>query len=404
MANVELYEHQLDAIEKLRNGCILCGGVGTGKSRTALAYYYLKVVNGELKINGEGRSVAPRDPRPLFIITTAKKRDSKEWEGELVPFSFGIKAEDVVVDSWNNIKKYEKVYGSFFIFDEQRVVGKGAWVKAFLKIAKKNQWILLTATPGDNWSDYIPVFVANGFYRNRSEFNYQHVIYKPYMNYPVIDRYVGEAVLSRYRDQVLVTMDFVTPAEKIYHTVKVNYDRNLYRISVKERWDVYDDMPIDQAGKLCYILRKVVNSDQSRIDALRHLLEENDKVIIFYNFTYELEIIREVVKETGFDIGEWNGEIHSEVPKSSRWVYLAQYTAASEGWNCIETNVIVFYSQSYSYKAMIQAAGRIDRLNTPFKELHYYLFKSNAPIDVAIARALSNKRDFNARAFASTHI
>lgn len=377
--NVPLYDHQKQAIERLHTGSILCGSVGTGKSRTSIAYYCFKV----------------GIDKPLYIITTAVKRNKKEWEEECKPF--GI--EPVVVDSWNNIKKYTKSQGAFFIFDEDKVCGKGAWVKAFLRITKNNDWILLTATPGDTWQDYIPVFIANGFYKNRSEFNAKHTVFKPYMRYPVIDHYENVGMLIRYRAAILVIMDYKKEAVKVNHVVACEYDKELYKQIFKERWDPYDNEPIVETGKLFYLIRRVVNSDPSRVNEVRELLKTYAKAIIFYNFTYELNILRALAKELELDVGEWNGEVHTPVPTTDKWVYLCQYTAAAEGWNCTTTNVIIFYSQSYSYKTMIQAAGRIDRLNTPFKELHYYYMKSSAPIDLAISRALGKKKNFNEKAF-----
>ena len=375
---IELYPEQKDAIRKMHNGCILNGAVGTGKSRTALAYANQK-----------------EKGKDIYIITTAKKRDSKEWEAEAKPFRF----KTVVVDSWNNIKKYQNIYGCFFIFDEQRVVGSGAWVKSFLKITKKNHWILLSATPGDTWKDYIPVFIANGFYKNRTEFNMKHVIYKPYMNFPVIDRYVDEYELISQRNQVLVHMRANRKIKKEKKKIICMYDRGKYKKIFRDRWDVFENKPIEETGKLCYLLRRVVNEDEDRINALKVLLCDHPKVIIFYNYTPELNILRQVAKDMKFDIGEWNGEVHSEVPTSKKWVYLCQYTAASEGWNCITTDTIIFYSLSYSYKAITQAEGRIDRTNSPFDILYYYYLQSTAPIDLAIARALHEKRDFNERSF-----
>ena len=375
---IELYPEQKDAIRKMHNGCILNGAVGTGKSRTALAYANQK-----------------EKGKDIYIITTAKKRDSKEWEAEAKPFRF----KTVVIDSWNNIKKYKNIYGCFFIFDEQRVVGSGAWVKSFLKITKKNHWILLSATPGDTWKDYIPVFIANGFYKNRTEFNMKHVIYKPYMNFPVIDRYIDEYELVSQRNQVLVHMRANRKIKKEKKKITCMYDRIKYKKIFRDRWDVFENKPIEETGKLCYLLRRVVNEDEDRINALKVLLCDHPKVIIFYNYTPELNILRQVAKEMKFDIGEWNGEVHSEVPTSKKWVYLCQYTAASEGWNCITTDTIIFYSLSYSYKAITQAEGRIDRTNSPFDILYYYYLQSAAPIDLAIARALHEKRDFNERSF-----
>lgn len=407
---IELYQHQIEAVNKMHNGCILCGDVGTGKSRTALAYYYAKVCGAHLPFNVGGSPGAMRAPRDLYIITTAKKRDNCEWLEECAVYGIGTNAEDnpshiqLTVDSWNNIKKYKNVYGSFFIFDEQRVVGRGAWVKAFLNIARKNQWILLSATPGDTWSDYIPVFIANGFFKNRTQFERNHVIYNPYCTkYRQIDHYVNTGYLVKCRARVLVLMKYKKETTAHHITVHVDYDRYLYSRVFKDRWNVYDNEPIQETSKLFYLLRRVVNSDESRIDAVRDLMAKHERLIIFYNFTYELNMLRMLYMETGVTWGEWNGEVHSDIPSSERWGYFVQYTAGSEGWNCIKTNALIFFSQCYSYKATVQAAGRIDRLNTSYKDLYYYHLKSVAPIDIAISRALSQKKNFNEKSFIGSY-
>lgn len=399
---IHLDDYQLDAIKRLRTGSILCGGVGSGKSRTALAYYYIQ----------QGGSLDPYSPmdfytaKDLYIITTARKRDTYEWEDETIPFLLNKEDDkhrnyicNYYVDSWNNIKKYANVKDSFFIFDEQRVVGYGAWTQAFLKIAKNNAWILLSATPGDCWSDYIPVFVANGFYKNKTEFTKEHIIYKPFRSYPIIDRYVNTRKLDYFKSKILIDMDYKSPATEIYIDVPVSYDRDKYMDIVMKRWNPYTNSPIVNASEYCSILRKIINSDKSRSDEVIRLCERHKKVIIFYNFDYELEILQNLLTAHKIPFSEWNGHKHEPILKSDRWVYLIQYSAGSEGWNCIETNVIIFYSQTYSYKQMIQSAGRINRRNTPFKELYLYRFKSKAGIDKAITRALNNKEDFNARKF-----
>lgn len=402
---MELYSHQVSAIERLKNGSILCGDVGTGKSRTALAYFFLKVCGGNMEINGEGSWGEPVSPRDLFIITTAKKRDDKEWLDECKPFGVYEDREKSVcnigltVDSWNNIKKYAGVTGAFFIFDEQRVCGYGAWVKAFLRIARNNQWILLSATPGDTWTDYIPVFIANGFYRNKTDFNSRHCIFSPFTTYPKIDRYVNTGELMKHRSDILVRMKFKKQAESHHISVPVKYDKQLYLTVFKNRWDPYDNCPIDEVGKLCYLLRKVVNSDDSRLNAVKEIIETTDKVIIFYNYTYELEMLRNLYELLLIPYAEWNGQKHEQIPETDTWGYFVQYSAGCEGWNCITSDTIIFYSQNYSYRMTIQASGRIDRMNTPFTDLYYYHIKSNAPIDIAIARALHNKKNFNEKGF-----
>lgn len=400
---VSLYDHQLKAITRMHNGCILVGDVGTGKSRTALAYYYFKVCRGENQEGSLGDMHAPRD---LYIITTAKKRDSLEWVDECLVYGIGLEPElnpsgvKLTVDSWNNIKKYDKTLGAFFIFDEQRVVGRGAWVKAFLKIARKNHWILLSATPADTWSDYAPVFIANGFYKNVTEFRDRHVVYDRFAKYPKIAKYVETQRLVDFRNRTLVHMRYRKETEQVHHSVIAEYDRRLYSQIQKDRWDPYKNEPIQQISGLCYLLRKVVNSDHSRQIAVANIIEEHPKAIVFYNFDYELNLLREMCEANDIYYNEWNGQKHEPVPEGERWLYLVQYNAGAEGWNCVSTDTLIFYSQSYSYRMTVQAAGRIDRLNTPYSELHYYHLRSHAPIDLAIGRALKNKKNFNERSFA----
>ena len=369
---IKLYDYQIAAVEKMTNGCILCGGVGSGKSRTALAYYYLQNGGDPDCLTGLKDYIAMGDPpKDLYIITTARKRDTMEWEGDLSPFLLSVHEDvnlysnQVVVDSWNNIKKYADIKDAFFIFDEQRVIGSGAWVKAFLKIAKSNQWILLSATPGDTWQDYIPVFIANGFYKNRTDFKRQ--------------------TISHHED------------------VFVKYNVEKYKDAGRTRWDPFKNEPITNAAGLCYVWRKIVNTDESRQIALMEIVEKHPRAIIFYNFDYELELLKGLFRiyedDRIFEIAEWNGHKHQPIPESKSWVYLVQYNAGAEGWNCIKTDTIIFYSQNYSYKIMKQSAGRIDRLNTPFKDLYYYHLKSRSGIDLGISRSLKDKKDFNETKF-----
>jgi hypothetical protein len=385
---IELMPHQQKAIDKLRNRCILYGGVGTGKSITVLAYYLEKEA-----------------PKNIYVITTAKKRDSLEWEGDAVKLGISTKREFtpehlgvLCVDSWNNIDKYIDVEDAFFIFDEQRLVGSGAWVKAFQKIANKNNWVMLTATPGDTWMDYVPIFIANGFYKNASEFKREHVVYAPYTKYPKIVRYLGVKTLEKYRNVVLVEMPYLKHTERILEDVIVSYDQEAFKKVTVDRWHIYEDRPIKDVAEMFHTMRKVVNSDDSRLATIRELLKTHPRIIIYYSFNYELDILRTLASEV--PVAEWNGHRKQPIPNTESWVYLVQYVSGAEGWNCTETDTMVFYSLTYSYKNFEQAQGRIDRLNTPFSELFYYVFLSNSVIDFAVRKSLSQKQLFNERKWA----
>lgn len=403
--SIELDNGQLRAIRELSDGSILCGGVGSGKSRTALTFYILKACKGQLCINGKGTATELKKPMDLFIITTARKRDTFEWEAECAPFRLSsdrrqsVSKVKVTIDSWNNVKKYKAVKSAFFIFDEQRAVGSGPWSRSFIEIAKHNQWILLSATPGDTWMDYVPVFIANGFFRSRSQFCREHVIFNRFCKYPKVDRYIDEDYLESLRDQILVNIDYSNITRKHEERIEADFDIHDYNLVFKDRWNVFDQVPIQQIAQVCYLLRKVVNTDPSRIDICRDLLKENKTCIVFYNFNYELEILKSLCDEIKRPYSQWNGQVHEPIPDTDQWTYLVQYTAGAEGWNCTKTNVIIFYSQNYSYKVMKQAEGRIDRRNTKYTDLYYYHLTSDSSIDQAIAKAVKTKRTFNEKAF-----
>lgn len=397
---LKLRDYQLDAISNMKNGCILNGGVGSGKSLTSLAYYYLENGGSKEFLTGGKYKKMRKNKLDLYIITTARKRDTFEWEKELAQFLLDKENDKIVVDSWNNISKYKDVKNSFFILDEQRLVGSGTWVKSFLKIAKHNKWILLSATPGDTWTDFIPVFLANGFYKNKTEFLREHAVYARYCNFPKIEKYIGTKKLLRLRDSILIDMEFDRDTVQIHTDIHVDYDKELYRKVMKERWDIWKDEPIDSASGLCYALRKIVNTHESRPEQLLKLSEIHDRIIVFYNFNYELDILKSLDYPDKTVVAEWNGHKHDPVPTTKRWIYLVQYTAGAEGWNCITTDTMVFYSQNYSYKIMLQSAGRIDRMNTKYKTLNYYHLKTKSNIDLAINKALKEKKRFNETKFA----
>ena len=396
-----LTDYQYKAANRMKNGCILNGDVGSGKSRTGL-YYYFRLCGGD--VDPLRRMESPKD---LYIITTAKKRDSLDWEVELSAYGLSTHPDvnpykmTIKVDSWNNIAKYRKIFGAFFIFDEDRVTGSGAWVKAFLDITRKNQWIILSATPGDSWIEYWAVFVANGFFKNKTEFTNRHCIYSRFSTYPKIDRYFDEKILMKYKNTILIDMNFVRETTRHHLDIWCSYNQLAYRELFKDRWNIFENKPIENASELCYLLRELVNSDPSRVNALLDIYLEHPKCIIFYSYDYELDILRSINWGKNVKKAEWNGHKHENVPTGSSWVYFVQYLAGCEGWNCITTDTIIFFSQQYSYKVFAQACGRIDRMNTPFKDLYYYHLKSHSSIDLAISRALKNKKDFNERRYLS---
>lgn len=405
MSGIELDDLQQKAIKELDSGKILKGGVGSGKTRTAIAYYVTREILASLRINGEGNFGPPQNHKDLLIFTTAKKRDDLDWPKEAAKFGLSTNPEasldgiKVIVDSWNNIVKYKEVKNVFVIFDEQRLVGRGAWVKSFYKIAKNNRWIVLSATPGDNWFDYLPVFIANGYFKSRREFEEKHVIFNQYAKFPKVDAYRDEKSLQLLRSRVLVDMPYVPHTTRHLSTIPVDHDEAIFQKVIKDRWHVYEERPVREVSELFQLMRKVVNLDEDRNDQIITLNAKHPRLIIFYNFDYELFTLRKLAEDLGITYAEWNGHRHEDVPETPSWLYLVQYTAGAEAWECTTTDAMVFYSLNYSYKIFEQAQGRIDRRNTPFTHLYYYILRSNSWIDQVIWKALLFKKNFNESAY-----
>ena len=397
---------QMQAVRQLQNGSILAGGVGSGKTLTSLAWYLTSVCNAaSFKKGGSLAKKKVKVTPTLYVITTAKKRDSLEWEEEAARLGLSTDPEcsftgsSIVVDSWNNIGKYSDREHSVFFFDEQRASGSGRWVKEFLKITKKNTWLLLSATPGDVWMDYLPVFMAHGFFRTRTEFMEDHVIFDRFAKYPKVKRYIGEAKLQRLRRSILVEMPVERHTTRERETVYCDYDRDLYKWVVKNRMDPWTEEPLRDAGGVCRILRKVVSDNDWRSAEAKRILSSNERVIVFYNYNYELDRILAVAESLGVPTAQWNGHRHDAIPGGDRWIYICQYTSAAEGWNCTSTDTVLFWSLNYSWRVTEQCEGRIDRLNTPYSRLKYYFLESHSSIDEAVRRSLSSKKVFNERAF-----
>lgn len=389
---IELREHQKDALREMHNGCVLYGGTGSGKGYTALHYY-----------------IQNESPKKLVVITTARKRNDRDWEREAESLKiftderFSSKHGEIEVESWNNIGKYADLKDCFFIFDEQRAVGRGKWAKTFIKIAKKNNWVLLSATPGDTWMDYVPLFVANGMFKDRTDFQRKHVIFRPYLKYPVVDRYINETKLEMLRNYILVEMPYDRLTTRHQNWIEVGHNQEFMDLVWNNRWNPLEDEPIRDPAELFRTMRKVSNIHTSRSAEVLKALKKHNRLIVWYNFDYELELLRRLPASTTLGtlvpILEYNGHKKDPLPPEGPMIYLVQYVAGAEAWNCTTVNAMVFYSLTYSWRNFHQAQGRIDRMDNTYMDLYYYMLVSKTKIDSKIQEALERKEDFNEREF-----
>lgn len=378
--SLTLYPWQEKAVNELASGKVLYGEVGSGKTFTALVFY--KKNYGHL---------------PLYVITTAKKRDTGDWEKE----AGVVGITELTVDSWNNIKEYVDISNAFFIFDEQRAVGYGTWSLSMIKIAwNSNKWVMLTGTPGDRWIDYMTLFIANGWYKNKTDFINQHVEYDRFAKYPRVKAYHNQAKLQNYRKSILVGMHMVRKTERERIDIVAGYNKEKYMWAKNLKRNPDTGKPFKGAGEYTQFARKLVSTSKGRVEQLERLLAFIERPIVFYNYDYERDILLQSITKLGLTYAEWSGHKHQSVPTGEHWVYIVQYTAGAEGWNCTTTDSMIFYSPNYSYKMMEQAEGRIDRLNTSYTHLKYYFLQSESPIDHSVFNAIKKKKKFNESAWA----
>lgn len=373
---VTFKDYQKRAINQMHNGCILCGGVGAGKSLTSLGYIDKVYPSGT-----------------VYIITPARKRNTGEWFDD-------IRKNDMdetrfVVDSWNNLSKYKDVKDAFFLFDEQKVSGKGTWAKSLIRIAKSNQWILLSATPGDTYDDYATVLIANGFVRNRTTWYDEYCVTKSQPFFHIVD-HKNKDVIDMMIRRIFIKMDYQSDKKRIERVIPIQA-----RSAGEEKEILMThkapgaQMPFTTFAAAIAYVRMNCYDKSKKTEALRKIIEKHKKIIVFYNFLSEkLEIERAAI-DANVTINFYNGQRHDPIPDTDEWVYGVQYNSGAEAWNCITTNAMVFYSPNYSYKTMEQAHGRIDRVNSPYECLYYYMLLNELNIDNKVMNALSSKKDFN---------
>ena len=203
----------------------------------------------------------------------------------------------------------------------------------------------------------------------------------------------------RNRRQILVPMVYKKVTERKRQLIYSEYNTDNYHKIMKERWNIFEDKPIENASELLQIIRKTVATDPDRKLNAKIMMDAHDRLIIFYNYNYERDVLIEIAEELGKEYFEWNGHAHEDIPDQEQWLYFVQYTAGAEGWNCISTNVIMFYSVNYSFRYMEQAEGRIDRINTPYNVLEYYYLTSHSQIEKDILSTVNRKKNFNASAW-----
>lgn len=141
------------------------------------------------------------------------------------------------------------------------------------------------------------------------------------------------------------------------------------------------------------------NSD--KIAALKDLIESTeDRLIIFYNFNGELEVLRDLCASVERPVSIICGNIKdlSSYEKSKDSVTLVQYQAGAMGLNLQKSNKIVYFTPPLSSEFFEQSKKRIHRIGQDRTCFYYYLICSGS-IEEKIYRTLAMRKDYTERLF-----
>ena len=191
--------------------------------------------------------------------------------------------------------------------------------------------------------------------------------------------------------------------EQIHNTVKVKntpkYKRfRKHRIVKIEDHELVGDTTLT---KMLYERQLCGQYNQNKMAALRDLLEStNDRIIIFYNFTKEYELIKNLCETLDKPVSVVNGSKKDlkNYNNHSDSVTLIQYQAGAHGLNLQKANKILYFTLPLSSEMFEQSKKRIHRIGQNKTCFYYYLIVEKS-IEEKIWRTLKMRRDYTNKLF-----
>lgn len=418
IGNITLFDYQKEAIENYKEKSFNLSDTGVGKTVMAL-----------------GSFIESKCKKLLVICLAPKVVDFAEdgvlMNVDITPLNRGSKKnKELLAESDKVAISFESVWripeflkwvdeDTFIIIDESHKVANTSSkvTKYVMKLSKKAKYTYLcTATPISNgkYEQYYPQLKMLGVYNGTKKEYYnmfvdermtrmggsQFMQITGYRNIDLLENMVNQCSVNYKRDKPYLPEDYVYKTKKpaMFNKLKKN---RMYKT------DNGEVIELDNSSKLFNALRCVshgfllgINKQVSKepFERLQAILEthNNERVVIFYNYNIELEMLKQLLSKLKRPTSEYNGARKDlkEFKGKYNGVVLAHYKSASTGINdFVISNVMVFNSLPLSSIELTQSKGRIDRQGQGKKPMYYFIIP-DTPVEKKIFEQITNGKDF----------
>lgn len=400
-----LYKLQEKILNKSKENYLFHLGTGTGKTIIAL-HHYIKYSY----------------PLDLIIIAPAVKVKEGGWDRE-IKFVFnelGLEMPKYEVVSYSKLKKYVAKKGHY-IFDECHYIKNSTSLRGKIskELVKKYAtcFSLLSATPASKWEEWCNYFILWGICKNKTEFYKRYVVMGRqrygsiefntvvgYQNTELLKEHIKRRTSKKY-----TVNDMVEMPDLIEQYIEFKCSSEYKKIKNDRIMESNGSIiKLDTISKLYSTLRQQANITD-KLEYLEYIINSNeeDNVLIFYNFNYEKDMIINYLKSKKIKVDYIINGVTKNYPIKENFelinntVTLVQIQAGGTGIELTYINKVVYFSPTYSYQDYIQSIGRAYRNGQENKVL-VYKFKVLNSIETDIWECLERKEDFNERLYSIT--
>lgn len=299
------------------------------------------------------------------------------------------------------------------VLDESQAIQNDS-AKRTKYISKMNpkSVVLLSGTPVDGrYENLYSQLKLLGWNISKKEFWDRYInfrLWQPAPSIPPIKIVTGYKNVDDLKHQLhilgadfLKTEEVLTLPDQVFHTINVQPTGH-YKTFIKKKVVQMNDKTFVGDTHLTQLLFSrqlcgIYNKD--KLNAFGDWVNScNGRLIVFYNFTEELNQLKLFVKNRPISIV--NGEFRDleAYEKESDSVTFIQYQAGATGLNLQKSNHIAFFTLPLSSGLFEQAKKRIHRIGQE-KTCFYYYFLCNHSVEINILNALKQKKDYTDKLF-----
>ncbi|WP_368076685.1 SNF2-related protein [Clostridium tyrobutyricum] len=209
--------------------------------------------------------------------------------------------------------------------------------------------------------------------------------------------------LHEYGAVFMKTDEVFELPEQIEQKIKIKNTKE-YKIFKKDRLITINNTELvgdTSLTKMLYLRQLSSQYNKNKVNQLKDILESTeDRIIIFYNFNKELEIIKKLCEKLDKPISIINGAVKDldNFNQYNNSITLVQYQAGAMGHNLQKSNKIIYFSLPLQSELFEQSKKRIHRIGQEKTCFYWYLITQNS-IEEQIYQTLKERRDYTNKLF-----